>query len=82
MCGIPDVLYVDHGSDFTSHHLAQTAKDLHFEITYSTVARPQVRGKIERFFGTVKTELLAELPGHLLQKERHLALRFTLDGDA
>lgn len=65
MCGIPDVLYVDHGSDFTSNHLTQTAKDLHFEITYSTVARPQGRGKIERFFGTVNTELLAELPGHL-----------------
>jgi putative transposase len=65
MCGIPDVLYVDHGSDFTSNHLTQTAKDLHFEITYSTVARPQGRGKIERFFGTVNTELLAEIPGHL-----------------
>ncbi|WP_308113719.1 Mu transposase C-terminal domain-containing protein [Arthrobacter sp. ISL-30] len=65
MCGIPDVLYVDHGSDFTSNHLTQTAKDLHFEITYSTVARPQGRGKIERFFGTVNTVLLAELPSHL-----------------
>ena len=65
MCGIPDILYVDHGSDFTSNHMAQTAKDLHFEITYSTVARPQGRGKIERFYGTVNTELLTELPGHL-----------------
>ncbi len=65
MCGIPDTLYVDHGSDFTSNHLAQTAKDLHFEITYSTVARPQGRGKIERFYGTINTELLAELPGRL-----------------
>ena len=58
-------LYVDHGSDFTSNHLAQTAKDLHFEIIYSTIARPQGRGKIERFFGSVNTELLTELPGHL-----------------
>lgn len=65
MCGIPDVLYVDHGSDFTSHHLAQAAQDLHFEIIYSTVARPQGRGKIERLFGTINTELLARLPGHL-----------------
>lgn len=65
MCGIPDILYVDHGSDFTSNHLTQTAKDLHFEITYSTVARPQGRGKIERFYGTINTELLTELPGRL-----------------
>lgn len=65
MCGIPDTLYVDHGPDFTSNHLSQTAKDLHFELIYSAIARPQGRGKIERFFGTVNTRLLAELPGHL-----------------
>lgn len=78
MCGIPEVLYVDHGSDFTSHHLTQTAKDLHFEITYSTIARPQGRGKIERFYGTVNTELLAELPGHLTRGHRHPAPVLTL----
>ena len=27
MCGIPDLLYVDHGSDFTSDHLARTGPD-------------------------------------------------------
>jgi putative transposase len=65
VCGIPDVLYVDHGSDFTSKHLEQVAVDLHFEIVYSTIARPQGRGKIERLFGTLNTELLPELPGYL-----------------
>lgn len=65
MCGIPDVLHVDHGSDFTSHHLDRTAIELHIRLIHSTVARPQGRGKIERFFGTVNTELLTTLPGHL-----------------
>lgn len=65
VCGIPDVLYVDHGSDFTSTHLEQVAADLRFAITFSTVARPQGRGKIERLFGTINTELLADLPGRL-----------------
>ncbi|KGJ71767.1 transposase [Cryobacterium roopkundense] len=65
MCGIPDILHVDHGSDFTSHHLERTAVALHIRIIHSTIARPQGRGKIERFFGTVNTELLAALPGHL-----------------
>src|SRR5947209_2025236 len=41
LCGIPDVLYVDHGSDFTSQHLDQVAASLHFRIVYSAVARPQ-----------------------------------------
>ncbi|PVW02968.1 transposase [Microbacterium sp. Gd 4-13] len=65
MCGIPDILHVDHGSDFTSHHLERTAVALHIRIIHSTIARPQGRGKIERFFGTINTELLAELPGHI-----------------
>lgn len=67
VCGIPDVLHVDHGSDFTSIHLDQAAADLRFQIIYSTVARPQGRGKVERLFGTINTELLSELPGHLLK---------------
>jgi putative transposase len=65
VCGIPDVLYVDHGSDFTSTHLAQVAASLRFRLVYSAVARPQGRGKVERLFGTLNTELLPELPGHL-----------------
>ncbi|MDN5768591.1 MAG: Mu transposase C-terminal domain-containing protein [Humibacillus sp.] len=65
VCGIPEVLYVDHGSDFTSHRLSATAASLHLRIVHSAVGRPQGRGKIERFFGTINTELLTGLPGHL-----------------
>lgn len=65
VCGIPDVLYTDHGSDFTSHRLGDTAAVLHLRIIHSQVARPQGRGKIERFFGTINTELLPTVPGHL-----------------
>jgi putative transposase len=65
MCGIPDILHVDHGSDFTSHHLERTAIELHIRLIHSIVGRPQGRGKIERFFGTINTELLAALPGHV-----------------
>jgi len=67
ICGIPDVLYVDHGSDFTSQHLDQVAASLHVRVVYSGVARPQGRGKVERLFGTLNTELLPELPGHLVE---------------
>ena len=66
VCGIPDVLYVDHGSDFTSTHLGQVAADLRIELVYSAVGRPQGRGKVERLFGTLNTELLPELPGYLV----------------
>lgn len=66
VCGLPDVLYVDHGSDFISTHLEQVAADLRFRLVFSGVARPQGRDKVERLFGTLNTELLAELPGRLV----------------
>jgi putative transposase len=66
VCGVPDILYVDHGADFTSAHLDQVAAALGFRIVYSAVARPQGRGKIERFFGTLSQELLPELAGRLV----------------
>lgn len=78
VCGIPDILHVDHGSDFTSTHLEQVAADLRFRIIFSTVARPQGRGKIERLFGTINTELLADLPGHLERGRPRTSPRLSL----
>ncbi len=65
VCGVPDVLHVDHGTDFTSIHLDQAAADLRFRLIYSTIARPQGRGKVERLFRTINNEVLSELPGHI-----------------
>jgi putative transposase len=50
VCGIPAVFYTDHGADFTSHHLAQVAADLHVQLVFSTPGMPRGRGKIERVF--------------------------------
>jgi putative transposase len=80
MCGIPDVLYVDHGADFTSIHLDQAAADLRFHLIYSAIARPQGRGKIERLFRTINTELLPELPGNLRAGKRASQPRLSLPG--
>jgi putative transposase len=38
---------------------------LRIQLINSTVGVPQGRGKIERLFGTITTELLPELPGYL-----------------
>nr|WP_211288301.1 DDE-type integrase/transposase/recombinase [Xanthomonas theicola] len=80
VCSIPDVLCVDHGSDFTSLHLEQAAADLRLRLIYSAVARPQGRGKIERLFRTIDTELLAELPGNLRNGKPVSPPRLTLPG--
>jgi len=79
VCGIPDVLYVDHGSDFTSNHLDQVAASLRFRIVYSAIARPQGRGKIERLFGTLNSELLPELRGHLVNGKPATAPKLSLN---
>lgn len=65
VCGIPDMLYTDHGSDFTSRHLEQVCADLHIRLVHSTAGVPQGRGKLERLFGTIASELLPGLPGQL-----------------
>ncbi|HEY6798240.1 MAG TPA: Mu transposase C-terminal domain-containing protein [Kineosporiaceae bacterium] len=76
--GLPDVLYVDHGSDFTSDHITAVAADLHIHLVHSAVARPQGRGKVERFMGTVTTSLLPHLPGYLTPGHRRPHARLTL----
>jgi putative transposase len=64
VCGIPGILYSDHGSDFTSRHLEQVAADLKIRLINSIVGRPRGRGKIERFFESVSQVLLPRLPGY------------------
>ncbi len=64
VCGIPTVLYSDHGSDFTSAHLEQVCADLNIRPVFSQVGKPRGRGRVERFFNTVNQKLLARLPGY------------------
>lgn len=65
ICGIPEIFYTDHGSDFTSNHLEQVAIDLKINLVFSTVGVPRGRGKIERFFLTINQLFLQDLPGYL-----------------
>jgi len=52
----------DHGSDFTSRHLEQVCAELRVRLIHCTAGG---RGKLERLFGTISTELLPGLPGQL-----------------
>lgn len=64
VCGIPEVLYTDHGSDFTSVHLEQVGADLKMQLVFSQVGRPRGRGKIERLFQSVEQLFLERQPGY------------------
>jgi putative transposase len=64
VCGIPEVLYTDHGSDFTSRHLEQVGANLKIRLVFSIPGKPRGRGRIERFLLTLKEMFLSELAGY------------------
>ena len=45
VCGIPDAFHVDHGSDFTSAHLAQVMADLRTRAYFSLPGQPPLTGQ-------------------------------------
>jgi len=59
--GLPDRLYVDNGANYRSHHLALVCAKLGVALIHSRPHQPQGRGKIERFFRTVRAQLLSRL---------------------
>lgn len=59
--GIPKKIYVDNGSAFTSKPLLRACAVLGIQLIHSTVRRPEGRGKIERFFRTVRDQFLIEV---------------------
>ncbi|HAT9262581.1 TPA: DDE-type integrase/transposase/recombinase [Legionella pneumophila subsp. pneumophila] len=77
ICGIPEILYTDHGSDFTSRHIEEVCASLKVQLIFSTIGKPRGRGKIERFFSTINQRFLQDLPGYiqegsLIHKEKCL----------
>jgi putative transposase len=74
VCGIPEVLCTDNGSDFTSNHLEQVAADLKIRIVFSTPGKPQGRGRIERFFRFVNEMFLCDLDGYTRRSRRKPSL--------
>ena len=59
--GIPRQVYVDNGSAFVSAPLLRTCAVLGIRLIHSRPGRPEGRGKIERFFRTVRDQFLVEI---------------------
>jgi len=59
--GVPGRLYVDNGAPFASGQLARVCAVLGIRLTHSAPGRPQGRGKIERFFRTLRSQFLVEV---------------------
>ena len=59
--GIPQSLYVDNGKVYVSTQLSAICATLGIRQIHSTPYVPNSRGKIERFFGTVRSQFLTEV---------------------
>jgi len=82
--GVPRKLYVDNASNYRSHHMAHVCPSLGIALIHSKPYQAEGRGKIERWFRTVRTKFLLTLPDKLtleglnenlaewIEKEYHL----------
>jgi putative transposase len=59
--GVPESVYVDNGSAFVDAWLLRACAVLGIKLVHSRPGRPQGRGKIERFFRTVREQFLVEI---------------------
>jgi len=59
--GVPERIYVDNGSAFVDSWLLRACASLGIKLVHSAPGRPQGRGKIERFFRTVRDQFLVEI---------------------
>jgi len=79
--GLPRRLYVDNGAAFKSNALAYTCGRLGIALLHSRPYIPEGRGKIERFFLTVRKQFLPILPDELSLERLNELLTEWIDGE-
>ena len=77
--GLPRKLYVDNGPAFRSHLLRHATASLGIALIHSTPYQPQGRGKIERFFRTLRMQFLSTCAEGMDLKHLNDALNQWLD---
>ena len=76
--GIPDSVYLDNGAAMIDKQLARACAVLGVRLVHSRPGQPAGRGKIERFFRTVREQFLVEIgSGRELDDMTHLNTLFT-----
>ncbi len=61
--GIPELLVTDNGNEFWGEDFASVADEIGSVFQYCPIRTPHYKGRVERFFGIVNTEVLDDLPG-------------------
>jgi transposase InsO family protein len=58
--GVPEMIYVDNGAIYSSHHFERICGRLRTELKHTRPGRPQGRGKQEKFFRFVDQSFVPE----------------------
>lgn len=66
--GLPRKLYVDNGAAQRSHYLEQVTASLGIALIHARPYKPQGKGKIERWFKTVRSDFLSGFRGTSLNE--------------
>src|SRR3546814_6609698 len=69
MYGRPETIVTDAGSCFISVAFRSAVSELGAESMLPPAGRPQMRGRIERVFGTIHTQLLSWFDGRTFENE-------------
>jgi putative transposase len=59
--GVPKMIYVDNGSIYASKHLGEVCAKVGTRLIHATPYQPEGKGKIEKFFGYVRSSFMPEV---------------------
>lgn len=76
--GVPVRLYVDNGKIYRSQQLARIGASIGILIVHTPPYQPEGRGKIERFFRTVREQFLASIDRQHVRTLEELNSRFQI----
>lgn len=74
--GIPEALYVDNGQVYSAHQINAICAELGIRKLNCQPYSPESKGKIERFFGTVRQRFLTELAHETVAQLQQLNRKF------
>ncbi len=77
--GLPRKFYVDNGAAYRSKHLEYVAASLGIALIHGRPYKPQGKGKIERFFNTVRSQFLTNFKGEHLYEINDLFQQWVTD---
>jgi len=79
--GLPRKLYVDNGSAFRTHQLRYACARLGIALLHSEPGVPEGRGKIERLFRTIRSQLIPTLGNPSSLEDLNASLSIWIDTD-